>query len=163
MRVSGTIHDSIVDGPGLRFVVFTQGCLHGCKGCHNPGTHDPSGGTEVPLDEIIKDMLSNPLTDGLTLSGGEPFMQPDDCAVLAEIAKENGLNVWCYSGYTFEELLNIPEAQRLLSKVDVLVDGPFLLEQKSLTLKLRGSNNQRILDINKSLDLGRAVPLHTNP
>lgn len=159
MRISGTIHDSIVDGPGLRFVVFTQGCGHNCKGCHNPGTHDPSGGTEVPVNEIIKDMLSNPLIDGLTLSGGEPFLQPYDCAILAEKAKGIGLNVWCYSGFTFEELLDMPEAQRLLSQVDVLVDGPFILEQKSLSLRWRGSANQRILDVNKSLDLGRAVPL----
>lgn len=159
MRISGTIHDSIVDGPGLRFVVFTQGCTHGCEGCHNPDTHELSGGREVSVDEILKDMFSNPLIDGLTLSGGEPFLQAGECAILAQKAKEQGLSIWCYSGFTFEELLNMSGAEYLLGQIDVLVDGPFVLGQRSLTLKWRGSANQRILDINQSLALGRAVTL----
>lgn len=161
MRISNTIHDSIVDGPGLRYVVFTQGCRHNCKGCHNPGTHDPMGGKELSLQEVISDMRSNPLTDGLTLSGGEPFLQVEACAALARAAHENGLNVWCYSGYTFEQLLRQKEMRPLLDQVDVLVEGPFMLEQKSLTLKWRGSSNQRMLDLKSSLSLGRAVTLES--
>lgn len=159
MKISSTIHDSIVDGPGLRYVVFTQGCYHNCEGCHNPSTHDPSGGREIPVQTIVDDMLSNPLTDGLTLSGGEPFLQPDDCAFLAKKAHENGLNVWCYSGYTFEQLLKMPKIQPLLREIDVLIDGLFILEQRSLTDKWRGSTNQRILDIKKSLAEGQAIKL----
>jgi len=157
MRISATVQDSIVDGPGLRFVVFTQGCTHACEGCHNPDTHDLLGGTEILVDDVVKDMLSNPLTDGLTLSGGEPFLQPGDCAMLAAKAHENGLNVWCYSGFTFEELMEMPETRNLLTQVDVLVDGSFVLEEKSLLLKWRGSSNQRVLDVPKSLEQGHAV------
>ena len=106
MRIAGMIQDSIVDGPGFRFTLFTQGCPHDCEGCHNPETHDFSGGSEMSTDEIIRKLLSNPLTDGITFSGGEPFEQSEDCAVIAHAARKNGLNVWAYSGYTFEELLN---------------------------------------------------------
>ena len=159
MRISDTIHDSIVDGPGLRYVVFTQGCLHNCKGCHNPDTHDPRGGKEMSTQAVIADMLSNPLTDGLTLSGGEPFLQVRDCAALARAAHEKDLNVWCYSGYTFEQLLQKKEMRTLLDQIDVLVEGPFILQQKSLTLKWRGSSNQRVLDLKSSLSQGKAVKL----
>ena len=147
MRIHNTLHDSIVDGPGLRYVVFTQGCPHGCPGCHNPETHDPENGRDVPVEEIIKDMLKNPLTDGLTLTGGEPFLQPKDCAALARAARAAGLNVWCYSGWTLEELSAMPEAQVLLRELDVLVDGPYLQAERSLTLPWRGSENQRILPL----------------
>lgn len=157
MRISDTIHDSIVDGPGLRYVVFTQGCRHSCEGCHNPGTHDPFGGYEMSVREIIDDMLSNPLTDGLTLSGGEPFLQAEECAAIARAARENGLNVWCYSGYTFEQLLEDNAMRPLLEQLDVLVDGPFVLAQKSLTLKWRGSSNQRVVEVKSSLAKGEAV------
>lgn len=157
MRISDTIHDSIVDGPGLRYVVFTQGCRHSCEGCHNPDTHDPLGGYEMSVREIIDDMLSNPLTDGLTLSGGEPFLQAEECAAIARAARENGLNVWCYSGYTFEQLLEDKAMRPLLEQLDVLVDGPFVLAQKSLTLKWRGSSNQRVLEVKSSLAKGEAV------
>jgi len=159
MRIADYIQDSIVDGPGLRFVLFTQGCPHRCEGCHNPQTHDFEGGKEMSTDEIIKIMLSNPLTDGLTLSGGEPFSQPEECAVVARAAKEHGLNVWAYSGWTFEELLadERPAVRELLELCDVLVDGPFILEQRSLTLKWRGSRNQRVIDVQKSLAAGEVI------
>ena len=147
MRISSTMHDSIVDGPGLRYVVFTQGCPHQCPGCHNPDTHDPQGGRETPPEDIIRDMLRNPLTDGLTLTGGEPFMQAEDCAKIARAAKEAGLNVWCYSGWTLEQLQNMPQAQILLQELDVLVDGPYLEAQRSLTLQWRGSKNQRVIPL----------------
>jgi anaerobic ribonucleoside-triphosphate reductase activating protein len=161
MRIAGTVQDSIVDGPGLRFSLFTQGCPHNCEGCHNPATHDPNGGKEMSTEEIIKTMLSNPLTDGLTLSGGDPFFQPEPCAEVAEAAKAHGLNVWAYSGWTFEQLLEDPRpaVRRLLESVDVLVDGRFVLAQRSLAIKWRGSANQRLIDVPKSLAEGKAVEI----
>lgn len=159
MRIAGTVQDSIVDGPGFRFTVFTQGCSHHCPGCHNPQTHDPSGGTEHTVEELLERMRSNPLTDGLTLSGGEPFEQPEDCLLLAQGAHESGLNVWSYTGYLFEFLRDQgTEAQKaLLRELDVLVDGPFLLEQRTLSLPWRGSRNQRVIDVPKSLENGDVV------
>lgn len=161
MRIADIIQDSIVDGSGLRFVVFTQGCPHGCAGCHNPGTWDPNGGREMPVEEILKAMLSNPLTDGLTLTGGEPFFQAADCAAIASAARRNGLNVWGYSGYGFEELMELshsdPGTAELLNLLDVLVDGRFIMEQRSLNLKWRGSANQRLIDVQKSLAEGGPV------
>ena len=161
MRIAGTVQDSIVDGPGMRFTLFTQGCPHGCPGCQNPQTHDFNGGKEVAVEAIVREMLENPLTDGLTLSGGEPFAQSADCAAVARAAKENGLNVWAYTGYTFEQLLALtetkPEIGELLAAVDVLVDGRFVIEQKSMNCKWRGSTNQRVLDVPKSLAAGKAI------
>lgn len=159
MRIANFTHDSIVDGPGLRFTLFTQGCPHNCPGCHNPQTHDFQGGRETEPEDIIKEMLSNPLTDGLTLSGGEPFAQPEACAEIAEAAHRAGWNVWAYSGWTFEHLLRDerPGVRRLLEACDVLVDGPFILEKRSLELKWKGSANQRVLDVKKSLLAGEAV------
>lgn len=151
MRVHGLVQDSIVDGPGLRFVCFVQGCPHHCPGCHNPDSHDPNGGTEMTTDEVIEQMLANPLTDGLTLSGGEPFDQPGDCWLLACAAHEHGLNVWAYTGYTLEYLQKHGTvAQRLLLReVDVLVDGPYIEAQRSLALPWRGSMNQSIITLNQ--------------
>lgn len=159
MRIANTVSDSIVDGPGLRFTVFTQGCPHHCPGCHNPDTHDPAGGREVTVEELARRMMANPLTDGLTLSGGEPFLQAEDCAALARLARERGLNVWTYTGYTYERLLEgeLPEALALLEQTDVLVDGPFLLSEKSYEALFRGSANQRLIDVKKSRAAGRVV------
>ena len=161
MKIAGTVQDSIVDGPGLRFTVFTQGCLHNCKGCQNPETHDINGGKEMEAESIIAQLLSNPLTDGVTLSGGEPFLQAEDCAEIAKAAKENGLNVWTYTGYTFEELYEKSKTEsgirELLSFTDVLVDGKFILEQRSLNVKWRGSGNQRVINCNESMERGFAV------
>ena len=167
MRIADYLQDSITDGPGFRFVLFAQGCNRRCEGCHNPGTIDPKGGREASAEEIIASMLSNPLTDGLTLSGGEPFDQASDCAVIARAAKDAGLNVWCYTGYTFEELMNPDIATvsvdrqksiaELLETIDVLIDGPFILEERSLSLAWRGSGNQRVLDVKKSLASESAV------
>ena len=163
MRIAGTIQDSIVDGPGFRFVVFAQGCDLRCEGCHNPDTWDINGGTEVQTDELIAQMRSNPLTDGLTLSGGEPFLQAAECGKLAAAARENGLNVWAYTGSTFEQLLqraqSDPAVGGLLSLTDVLVDGPFKLPERSLSLRWRGSRNQRVIDVPESLTAGAAVEL----
>jgi anaerobic ribonucleoside-triphosphate reductase activating protein len=155
MRIAGTVQDSTVDGPGLRFTVFAQGCPHRCEGCHNPQTHDAGGGTERPVSDIIAEMLKNPLTDGLTLSGGEPFAQARGCAEIARAAKDAGLNVWTYTGYTFEELLDIAArdtgAAELLRLTDVLVDGRFAADSRSLELRWRGSGNQRLIDVPASL------------
>lgn len=157
MRIAGLTQDSIVDGPGFRFTVFVQGCAHHCEGCHNPQTHDPRGGRDMTTEEIIREMRSNPLTDGLTLSGGEPFDQPGDCLTLALAAKESGLNVWSYSGYLFEQLLADEKKSQLLKELDVLVDGPFILSQRSLALAWRGSRNQRVIDVQKSLAAGEVI------
>lgn len=159
MNIAGTVQDSIVDGPGFRFTVFVQGCSRRCPGCHNPQTHDPSGGTECSAEELCAELRRNPLTDGLTLSGGEPFEQAEDCRLLASAAHAFGLNVWCYTGFLFEELRDGgTEAQRaLLRETDVLVDGPFLLEQRTLSLPWRGSRNQRVILVRESLEQGAAV------
>ena len=156
MKIYGLVQDSIVDGPGFRFSCFVQGCPHRCPGCHNPDSHDPADGTEMPPEEVIQKMLSNPLTDGLTLTGGEPFAQAEDCLLIARAAHAHSLNVWSYSGWTYEQLLSDgTEAQKaLLQELDVLVDGPFLLAERSLSLNWRGSRNQRVIDVQKSLSSG---------
>ena len=105
IRIAGTVNDSIVDGPGLRFTVFTQGCPHHCPGCHNPATHDPMGGHDAQTEEIIDRMKKNPLLSGVTLSGGEPLMQPMPCLEIARAAHAAHLNVWIYTGYVWEALL----------------------------------------------------------
>lgn len=159
IRIAGVVKESIVDGPGIRFVVFAQGCSHHCEGCHNPATHDLSGGHLVAIDTIIAEMKKNPLLDGITLSGGEPFLQPEGFGELASQAKEAGYHVMTYSGYTYETLTAKKDQQwqRLLKYTDLLVDGRFEVEQKSLLLKFRGSQNQRIIDVKKSLQKNHLV------
>ena len=159
MRIASTIADSIVDGPGLRFTVFTQGCPHRCPGCHNPDTHDPAGGREVSLEELEGQIAANPLIQGLTLSGGEPFLQAGECAKLARWARARGLNVWVYTGYTYEQLLERGDVDtlELLHAAHVLVDGPFVLQRKSYAALFRGSANQRLIDLPASLARGQAV------
>ena len=157
IRIAGFENDSIVDGPGFRLAVFTQGCPHHCPGCHNPETHDFAAGTVVDTEKIIAQMLDNPLLDGLTLSGGEPFCQPGPCTVLAKAAHEANLNVWAYSGFTFEQLQTKPEVQELLREVDVLVDGRFELSLRTLDLRFRGSKNQRLIDLPRTRATGECV------
>lgn len=156
IRIAGTVNDSIVDGPGLRFSVFTQGCPHGCPGCHNPETHDPTGGQETETEALIEKMGKNPLLSGLTLSGGDPMLQAEACLELAKAAHAKGLNVWLYTGYTWEELTeeNDPERMALLRETDVMVDGRFILAQRSLELDYRGSRNQRLIDVPATLKSG---------
>ena len=156
MRISGITSDSIVDGPGLRFTVFTQGCIHHCPGCHNPETHPFDGGYEMSVDELAEQMRSNPLTVGLTLSGGDPMEQAAECARLAAAARSHGLNVWTYTGYTYEALTaqGDPDRLALLEQTDVLVDGPFIREQKSYELLYCGSRNQRLIDLNVTRKTG---------
>lgn len=161
ISVNGVTGDSIVDGTGLRLTIFTQGCPHHCAGCHNPQTHDPAGGFWAETEEILSVLAENPLLDGITLSGGEPFEQPVPCLTLAKGAHQLGLNVWTYTGYTWEALLAENDADRiaLLKETDILVDGPFLLEERSLELRFRGSRNQRIIDVKKSLAADTVVLL----
>jgi anaerobic ribonucleoside-triphosphate reductase activating protein len=154
IRVAGLTDDSIVDGKGFRFVIFTQGCLHHCKGCHNPETWDMNGGNEMDIEEIKIKIKQNGLLDGITFSGGDPFYQAAPCAKLAKWAKENGLNIWAYTGFVYEDLLKMPEVKEFLDLVDVLVDGPFILEEKSLLLNFRGSKNQRVIDLNETKRTG---------
>ncbi len=155
--------DSIVDGEGIRTVIWTQGCSHNCNGCHNPETHSFEGGFLVDIEDLEKQILSVKNQDGITLSGGDPMFQPEASAQIAKFCKENGLNVWCYTGFTFEELLKTSEKnsklRELLENIDVLVDGKFVLEEKSLNLYFKGSKNQRILDMPKSLAQKSAVEI----
>lgn len=153
--------ESIVDGPGLRAVIWTQGCSHNCKGCHNPSTHDFNGGGLVPI-EMVKEAIDElEYHTGITFSGGDPMFQPNACAQLAKYAKEKGFNIWVYSGFTFDELLNLskknPIYMEFLSYIDVLVDGKFKLEQRDLSLLFRGSKNQRLVDVKKSLEKGEVI------
>ena len=161
LRVAGVVDDSIVDGPGLRFSVFVQGCPHHCPGCHNPQTHPFEGGTLMRVEELLGRFTGNPLLRGVTFSGGEPFCQPGPLAELGRLVHEAGGDVYCYTGYTYEQLLQNPDpdVQALLGETDVLVDGPFLLEQRDLTLTFRGSANQRLIDVKESQRQGRAVEL----
>lgn len=159
LRIAGTVNDSIVDGEGYRYAIFTQGCPHACPGCHNPQTHNFRGGRLVKLEELLQEALLNPLLSGVTFSGGEPFCQ---AAVLAELGREfhrHQLDIWCYTGYTYEQLRDNPDPgiQELLQLVDVLVDGPFVEEQRDLTLSFRGSSNQRLIDMPQTRARGRVV------
>lgn len=159
IRLYGTMEDSIVDGPGMRYAVFAQGCPHGCIGCHNPESHSFEGGRLADTAELVQVMKRNPLLDGLTLSGGEPFCQPEPCLELARAAHALRLNVWAYTGYTWEQLHreNDPARIALLQELDVLVDGPFVLSQRSLELRYCGSRNQRLIDVRKSREAGEVV------
>ena len=158
LRIAGTASDSIVDGPGLRFTIFTQGCPHHCKGCHNPQTWDFSGGTPADLEQLYQSIVSNPILSGVTLSGGEPFAQAAELLPLVKRLKDAKIEVVAYSGYTFEELFHADDEKReLLLLCDTLVDGKFLLEQRSLDLKFKGSKNQRIINVQKSIAQGHVV------
>lgn len=156
------MYDSIVDGPGLRMVLWTQGCLHHCVGCHNPHTHELTGGLEIEHSEIIEQMRRIKLQRGLTLSGGEPFLQAEALLPIAQEARRLGLDVWCYTGYTWEQLNHTrvsrhQAVQELLHYVDVLVDGRFVQAMKRGDLRYRGSSNQRIIAVQPSLQQGEVV------
>ena len=158
LNLSGIQQDSIVDGPGIRTTFFCQGCPHHCEGCHNPETWPFAGGTPIETEVLVEMVTANPLCRGVTFSGGEPFAQAEGYAELAKALKEKGYEVASYSGYTFEQLLRGTAAQReLLANIDILIDGPFILAEKSLEVPFRGSKNQRILDVPKSLQAGAPV------
>ena len=160
IRLFGTANDSIVDGPGLRFAIFVQGCPHACPGCHNPESHPFDGGYEASIDALIEEIVANKLIGGVTLSGGEPLAQSSACLEVAARLKEQGLNLWLYTGYLFEDViagtLGSP-ARELVSLCDVVVDGSFVEGLRSYELVWKGSSNQRVIDVPKSLEAGKAV------
>ena len=149
LRISGIIEDSIVDGPGLRFTIFVQGCPHNCRGCHNPQTHAFDGGRLTTVDELFDRYRKNPLLSGVTFSGGEPFCQPEALARLGQMVRKEGGNVITYTGFIYEDLLDRassdPWVKALLDVTDLLIDGPYIEEQRSLELPFRGSANQRLI------------------
>ena len=153
--------DSIVDGPGLRAVIWTQGCGHHCKGCQNPQTWDFNGGGLVPIEEVLKALDETEYQTGLTFSGGDPMYQPEACNEIAKYARKKGLDIWVYTGYTWEEVLKLAEKKPIymdfLKNTDVLVDGRFILKELDLNILFRGSRNQRLIDVPKSLEKGEVV------
>ena len=159
LHISGIIPESIVDGPGIRYTIFVQGCPHHCPGCHNPQTHPFEGGKECSTEEIVAEIKQDPLISGVTFSGGEPMCQAKALTELAKALKNIGKNIICYTGYTFEQLMEEqdPDRMELLKQCRYLIDGPFLLAEKSLMVKFRGSKNQRILDVRASLEAGASV------
>lgn len=159
LTLSGIVPESAVDGPGLRFTLFAQGCPHRCPGCHNPAALPFSGGSTEEVGTLLARILENPLLSGVTFSGGEPFSQAEGFACLAGLVHKAGLNVVTFTGYTYEELLaqNNPSVNRLLSETDLLIDGPFIKAQKDLTLLFRGSANQRLLHMQKTRAAGTPV------
>lgn len=162
LHLSNILGDSIVDGPGIRTVIFSQGCPHHCPGCHNPSTWSFEGGTAMDEEDIVQIVRSNPLCRGVTFSGGEPFAQAEGFTKLAILLKAQGYEVASFSGYTFEQLLQGTDAQKqLLQQIDVLIDGPFIQSERSLSISFRGSKNQRILDVPASLEAGHAVLITT--
>lgn len=175
IQIYGTAPGSIVDGPGIRYGIFFQGCSHHCPDCHNPKSQPHSGGRQMTVQQILDEFDVQDSCAGVTLSGGEPFEQAEAAAELAQAFKEKGTNVWVYSGYLFDDLIAIAGGQntegetkycnkdhaqgvlKLLNNIDVLVDGPFIKEKKSYDALFRGSTNQRLIDIPKTLESGQIV------
>lgn len=161
VRLAGTVPESVVDGPGMRFVIFAQGCPHHCEGCHNSETWDTVGGELVSLSELLSSIDNNPLLRGITLSGGEPFLQAKELYPLARAVKEKGMDVITYTGYTWEDLQKMAAGdlpiQRLMELSDYIVDGPFKKELRDISLPFRGSANQRVIDVAASLSSGDVV------
>lgn len=152
IRVAGIVPESVVDGPGIRFVVFVQGCPHHCPGCHNPETHDFLGGELLEISSLIDQIKTMPMLAGITISGGEPFCQVKECGEIAKKVKALGKSIVVYSGYTHEQLKDLAEkddqTDNFLSLIDLLIDGPYLEAQRDLDLPYRGSANQRIIIMN---------------
>lgn len=155
--IAGVHKNSIVDGPGLRYVIFFQGCNHKCKGCHNPKTHKYNTGKHIEIDQIIRDIISTGVK-GVTISGGEPFDQSKELYYLVKSLKELNYNIWIYSGYIFEELQKDKYTNmKILRNIDTLVDGPFVEEKFSKDLLFKGSKNQRIINVRDSLLAGKTI------
>ena len=151
VRIAGAVGESIVDGPGIRYVVFTQGCPFHCKGCHNVQSQSLTGGLDVNLRVLYDEIKSNPLVSGVTFSGGEPFIQPEPLTIFAKILKAEGYSIWAYTGFTYDKLITDQKRLKLLEYVDVLVDGPFVWSLKSLDRDFRGSSNQRLINVKETL------------
>lgn len=154
--------DSIVDGAGIRTVIWTQGCSHNCPFCHNPSTHDFKGGDLVDVSDVIEEIEKLSGQDGITFSGGDPMYQPKPCYLIAKKVHELGMNVWAYTGFTYEELINSKNKDILdfLNEIDILIDGKFEIDKKSLDLSYRGSSNQRIIDVNESFKQKKVIVLN---
>lgn len=161
VRLAGIAYESLVNGPGLRRVFFSQGCRHKCKGCFNPETHDFNGGEDMDMDKLIKDVLDNPMLKGVTFSGGDPFERAEEFAYMAKAFKKAGLSVWSYTGYTYEYIIdNLNKRsgwKELINNIDVLVDGRFEIDKKEDGLKYKGSSNQRLINVEKSLQSNNVV------
>lgn len=159
LRIAGIVRESIVDGPGIRFTVFCQGCPHHCRDCHNPETHDFAGGYDCSIRRLMEEIDKDPLLAGVTFSGGEPFCQPEPFAAMAKEVKSRNLSLTVFTGYTYEKLLEMaeenPYIEQLLELTDLLIDGPFVKEKRDLTLQFRGSANQRIIDMNETRKAGK--------
>lgn len=161
IKIAGVVNDSIVDGEGFRFAIFTQGCMHNCPGCHNPQTHDLNGGYTADTDELFAQICENPLLSGVTFSGGEPFLQPAPLAELGAKIHQHNLNITVFTGYTLEQLVNMHDSDvdALLAQTDVLIDGPFIQSLRDISLVFRGSSNQRIIDMNKWRETGEITTI----
>ena len=159
IRLSGVTKESVVDGLGIRYVLYAQGCPHLCRGCHNPSTHCYEGGELLDIESIVNDIKKRPMLDGVTFSGGECFEQAEEFAIIAKEIKALGLNVWVYTGYTLEEIMQHKNERRgwnnLVKYIDVLVDGKYQEDNRDLALCFRGSRNQRIIDMQKTLSTGK--------
>ena len=157
LKIAGVVAESIVDGPGIRYTIFTQGCPFHCKGCHNPQSQPLKGGMDVKLKIFYDEIKQNPLVTGVTFSGGEPFIQAGALSLLAKVLKREGYSVWSYSGYTYDKLERDDKFRSLLEQIDVLVDGPYVQSKHSMDIDFRGSTNQRIIDVPKSLAQDKVV------
>jgi len=157
LNISGIIEESIVDGDGIRFTIFTQGCPHHCAGCHNKSTWEIKENQLVNEDDIVKKISDNFLLDGVTFSGGEPFLQTEPLIYIAKKVHELNKTVWSYTGFVFEYIITQEGMKNLLENIDVLVDGKFVLEQRDISLKFKGSANQRIIDIQESLKQNKVI------
>lgn len=160
-RLAGEIKHSLVNGPGIRYVVFFQGCPHHCRGCQNPETHDISGGMEADTDDVVERIRMAKFLDGVTLSGGDPLMQPEACGSIARAVHEMGLSVWVYTGWKMEDILHDAHKREALRYVDILVDGEFVSALQGGESLFRGSRNQRFIDVQKSLSTNQVVEVRT--
>ncbi len=161
INIAGTVNDSITDGDGLRYTIFVQGCKHKCFKCQNPETWSFEKINNVETDKLFKEITSNPILDGITFSGGDPMYQAHECMELAKrIKSETDLNIWCYTGFTYEELIKMDDCKQFLEYIDILVDGPYIDNLRSLSLKFRGSSNQRVIDVQESLKKGKIILLY---
>lgn len=159
VRLAGIEKESVVDGPGIRYVIFAQGCGHKCEGCHNPETHDFSKGYIEDADKLIMDILNRKYIDGVTFSGGDPFYQSEEFKYIAKKLKSKEIHIMAYTGFNYEELLRSVGSMELLKYIDIIVDGPFILKKKSLKTAFRGSSNQRIIDVKQSINKGKIISI----
>ena len=161
LTIAGVVKESIVDGPGIRYTVFTQGCPHHCPGCHNHQTWAFEGGQPTTAQALFEDFQKDPILKGITFSGGEPFCQPEPLTELAKLVHGAGKDVTIFTGYTYEQLLEKqdPAVDALLAQCDLLIDGPFVMAQRNLELRFRGSENQRLIDMKKTRQAGCVVLL----